>query len=103
MMRILVAVTLLATAPAFASKTIDLDAATIADINAALDAGALTSEQLVQMCLARIAAFDRKGPSLHAIITLNPKALDVARALDAERKSKGRRSPTSTRRSTPAR
>src|SRR5439155_8917567 len=78
--------------PVFA-KTIELDSATIADINAAFDAGTLTAEQLVQMCLARIAAFDRKGPSLHAVMTLNPKALDAARALDAERKSKGRRSP----------
>src|SRR4051812_38698510 len=81
-----------ALAPAFA-KTIDVDSATIAELNAALDAGALTSEKLVQMCLARIAAYDRKGPSLHAVMALNPKALDEARALDAERKAKGRRSP----------
>ena len=81
-----------ALAPALA-KTIDLDSATIADINAALDAGTLTSERLVEMCLARIAAFDRKGPSLHAVIALNPNALEQARALDAERKAKGRRSP----------
>ena len=79
-------------APALA-KTIDLDAATIADINAAFDAGTLTAEKLVQMCLARIEAYDRQGPSLHAVITLNPKALETARALDAERKAKGRRSP----------
>src|SRR5262245_52665392 len=77
----------------FAAKTIELDAATVADINAAFDAGTLTAEQLVQLCLARIAAFDKKGPSLHAVITLNPKAVETARALDAERKAKGRRSP----------
>src|SRR5438552_2758105 len=78
--------------PALA-KTIDLDAATIADINAAFDAGTLTSEMLVQLCLARIQAYDRQGPSLRAVITLNPKAVDLARSLDAERKAKGRRSP----------
>src|SRR3954468_3426944 len=78
--------------PAFA-RTLDLDSATIADINAAFDAGTLTAEKLVTLCLARITAFDRKGPDLHAVMTLNPKALEVARALDAERKSKGRRSP----------
>ncbi len=89
---VLAATTLLALAPAFA-KTIDFDAATIADINAAFDAGTLTAESLTQMCLARIAAFDRKGPSLHAVMTLNPKALEQARALDAERRTKGRRSP----------
>jgi amidase len=75
------------------AKTIELDAATIADINAAFDAGTLTAEKLVQMCLARIEAYDRQGPKLHAVITLNPKALETARALDAERKAKGRRSP----------
>ena len=72
------------------AKTIDFDAATIADINAAFDAGTLTAETLVQMCLARIEAYDRQGPSLHAVIALNPKALETARALDAERKAKGR-------------
>ena len=79
--------------PARAAKTIDLDALTIADINAAFDGGALTAEKLVQLCLARIQAYDRQGPSLHAVITLNPKALETARALDAERKAKGPRSP----------
>src|SRR4051812_50054835 len=66
---------------------------TIADINRAFDHGALTAERLVQLCLARIEAYDRKGPSLHAGIALNPKALDTARALDVERKTKGPRSP----------
>ena len=75
----LAAIVLLALEPAFA-KSIDFDAATIADINAAFDAGTLTAESLTQMCLARIAAFDRKGPSLHAVMTLNPNAL--AEAID---------------------
>src|SRR5712692_3317542 len=82
----------LALAPALA-RTLDLDSATVADVNAAFDAGSLTAEKLVQLCLARIAAYDRKGPSLHAVITLNPKALETARALDAERRTNGRRSP----------
>src|SRR6202043_1736261 len=72
---------------------VDFDALTIAEINHAFDAGALTSEKLVQLCLARIQAYDRQGPSLRAVLTLNPKALDTARALDAERKAKGPRSP----------
>ena len=78
---VVAATCLLALAPALA-KTIDFDAATIADINAAFDAGTLTAESLTQMCLARIAAFDRKGPSLHAVITLNPKAIEQARPID---------------------
>lgn len=78
--------------PLTAQRTVDLDAATIADVNAAFAKGTLTSEKLVQTFLARIDAYDRKGPMLRAVITVNPKALDTARALDAERKAKGPRS-----------
>jgi amidase len=79
-------------APA-AARPVAVDQATIADLNAAFAAGTLTAEKLMEMSLARIAAYDRAGPKLHAIITLNPKAMDEARALDAERKAKGPRSP----------
>jgi amidase len=76
-----------------APKTVDLDSATIADLNHAFDSGALTSEKLVALCLARIQAYDHRGPGLNAVITLNPKAIETARALDSERKAKGPRSP----------
>ncbi len=90
----LVAVFSIATfTPTLAKAPVELDALTILDINHAFDSGSLTSEKLVQLCLARIQAYDRQGPSIHAVMTLNPKALDTARALDAERKAKGRRSP----------
>src|SRR6516165_638515 len=79
--------------PVLDAKTIDLDSATIADINAAFKSGTLTAEKLVQLCLARIQTYDREGPSLHAVMVLNPKAIETARALDAERKAKGPRSP----------
>ncbi|MGE0043787.1 MAG: amidase family protein [Vicinamibacterales bacterium] len=75
------------------ARTLDVDQATIADIAKALDAGTLTVEQLVGMSLARIKAYDEQGPKLNAIITLNPKALETARALDAELKAGHRRSP----------
>jgi len=80
-------------APVSAQKVINLDSATIADVNAAFNAGTLTAEKLTQMCLARIQAYDRQGPRLRAVITVNPRALDTARALDAERRTKGPRSP----------
>lgn len=79
--------------PMSARRAIDVDAATIADLNAAFAAGTLTSETLVRLHLARIEAYDRQGPGLRTILTLNPKALETARALDAERKTKGPRSP----------
>lgn len=75
------------TAPA---ATFVFESATIADINRAFEAGVLTSEKLTEMCLARIEAYE---PKLHAVITLNPKALETARALDAERTRQGPRSP----------
>jgi amidase len=71
----------------------NLATANIADIQAAMDKGTLTSEQLLQLYLARIKAYDQQGPKLNTIITLNKNALSEARALDAERKTKGPRSP----------
>lgn len=75
------------------AKTFELTTATVADINAAFDAKVLTSEKLVQLYLKRIEAYDEQGPRINAVLALNPKALETARALDAERKAKGPRSP----------
>jgi amidase len=75
------------------AATFDLETAGVQDIQAAVDAGALTYEKLVSLYIARINAYDQKGPKLNSVITLNPKALETARALDAEYKAKGRRSP----------
>ena len=76
-----------------AAETFELTTATIADINRAFDSGALSSEHLVKLSLARIAAYDEAGPKLNAVLLLNPDAIQTARAMDAERKEKGRRSP----------
>ena len=75
------------------STHFELTTASIADINAAFDAGALTSEQLVQMYLDRIAAYDHAGPEINAVLALNAQAQATARALDAERTATGPRSP----------
>src|SRR6202047_5162123 len=75
------------------TATFDLQTATVADINAAIDAGALSSEKLVGLYLKRIEAYDKKGPKINSVITLNPGALEEARALDAERKPTGGGSP----------
>lgn len=69
-----------------------LEEASIADIQHAVDSGALTYRKLTQMYLARIQAYDKQGPKLNSIITVNPDALKTAAALDAERRTKGRRS-----------
>jgi amidase len=72
---------------------VDLANATIADLNVAFDKGTLTAEALTEMYLARIAAYDKHGPSINAVIALNPNALSEARALDAERKAGRIRGP----------
>jgi len=72
---------------------LNLTTATVADVQAAFKAGTLTSEKLTSLYLARIEAYDKKGPTINAVITLNPKALDEAKALDAERKAGKIRGP----------
>ena len=56
--------------------------ASIADVRAALESGRLTSRQLVQQYLTRIALYEDR---VNAIITVNPNALAEADALDKER------------------
>ena len=56
--------------------------ATIASIHAALAAGQLTCTQLTRLYLDRIAAYNMQGPALHAIITINPKAMETAAEMD---------------------
>ena len=53
----------------------------------------VTSERLVDLYLARIAAHDQTGSRLNAVVCINPNAATAARALDEERKSRGPRSP----------
>jgi amidase len=59
--------------------------ATIQELQLALRAHLITSEQLVQMYLNRIAAYDHAGPNLNSFIHLNAQALDEARARDRDR------------------
>lgn len=75
------------------ADTFELREATIADITTAMDAGALTTESLVQLYLNRIDAYDDQGPALNALITVNPNALDEARILDQERQAGQIRGP----------
>ena len=79
--------------PAALGQEIDPTTASLEEINRGFEAGTLSSERLVTLCLARIEAFDESGPGLNAILTLNPRALETARELDEERKSTGPRSP----------
>ena len=60
-----------------------VEEATIADLHAAYTSGRATVRDVIQACLDRIAAYDRKGPALGLVIALNDRALAEADALDA--------------------
>ncbi|HEV8360189.1 MAG TPA: amidase family protein [Candidatus Thermoplasmatota archaeon] len=64
---------------------INLHHATIADLQAALTAGTITSVQLVDAYVARVAAYDNGGPLLNSIQEISASAHAQALALDQER------------------
>jgi amidase len=71
------------TAEAKAGKEFAVVEATIDDIHAAYRVGRLTARALVQTYLDRIEAYDRNGPKLNSVISLNSEALAEADRLDA--------------------
>ncbi|MBA2277094.1 MAG: amidase [Chloroflexia bacterium] len=71
----------------------ELESATVADLRVALDSRRLSVRELTQAYLARIEAIDRSGPTLNSIMEINPDALALADALDAELRDGGPRGP----------
>lgn len=67
----------------------DIIETTIEDIHRAYQSGQLTVRQLVQTYLDRIAAYDKQGPAINAIITINASALEEADRLDTKFKASG--------------
>lgn len=65
--------------------------ATIEQLHAALESGRLSSEELVRHYLSRIDHFDKKGPRINALISLNPGAIEDARRSDAQRRHQAHR------------
>jgi amidase len=59
---------------------------TVAQLEAAMAAGTLTSEALTREYVTRIIAIDQNGPGVNAVIELNPDALDMARNADKLRR-----------------
>jgi amidase len=75
------------------TSSFELMEATIPQLQAALAAGTITSRDLVSMYLARIEAYDQRGPALNAISVINANAIAEAAALDAERRAGTTRGP----------
>lgn len=64
----------------------------IDELYEALNEKVITSEQLVQYYLERIESYDKQGPAINSMISINDEALEIAKQLDAERESEGPRS-----------
>src|SRR5512145_3036522 len=71
----------------------ELDELTITDLQQALESGKYSSKQLVEKYSDRIGDIDKKGPTLHSVIEMNPDAERIAADLDRERKERGPRGP----------
>jgi amidase len=70
-----------------------LEEATAGQLQEWMTSGRYTARQLTELYLRRIDDVDRAGPALRSVIEVNPDALSIADALDAERKAKGPRGP----------
>ena len=74
-------------------KSFELDEITITELQEGMKSGKFTARALVEKYSARIDEIDKQGPTVNAIIEMNPDALAVADELDRERKAKGPRGP----------
>ena len=72
--------------PGAPSNSLQLVEASVPELQQALRSKLITSEQLVQMYLNRIAAYDKVGPLLNSFIHINANALEEARARDRDRR-----------------
>ncbi|MCU1693653.1 MAG: hypothetical protein JWM64_2744 [Frankiales bacterium] len=75
--------------PASAAEPFRWTEATIAQVHSALLDGRVTCREVVIGYLARIAAYDRQGPSFNSIIAVDPSAVAQADALDADQARTG--------------
>jgi amidase len=72
---------------------VDLETATVAQLNQLLDLKEISSEELTQAYVDRIHALNSHGPSLNAVRALNPNALREAKAADELLRKKGPHGP----------
>ena len=82
-----------APADRYVASSFELQDVTIAELQQGMTSGKYTAHQIAELYLGRIDELDHQGPKLNEVIELNPDALAIADALDAERKTKGPRGP----------
>lgn len=74
-------------------SAVDYTETDIDTLQSLMEQGDLSSQTLTEFYLARIEEIDRSGPYLNSIIEINPQAVEIAVALDEERKTQGPRGP----------
>ena len=76
-----------------ARQKFQLMEASINEIHRSLENGKLTCHSLVQQYLDRIKAYDQQGPTLNAMLYVNPKVLEQADAMDKQFKRDAKLKP----------
>ena len=71
----------------------EFENATILELQSSFKSEKITSRLLTEAYIKRIDQVDKHGPTINSVIEINPEAMDIAEALDRERKEKGARSP----------
>jgi amidase len=64
-----------------------LNEITIDQLQEMMKSGKASSKSITKLYLDRIAAFDKRGPAINAVIEINPDAIAIAKQMDAERKN----------------
>ncbi|PYQ32937.1 MAG: amidase [Acidobacteria bacterium] len=80
-------------APGALPAPFELEEMTVGEMQEGMRSGRYTARSLTEAYLGRIEAIDKRGPAINSMIELNPDALAIADALDAERKQKAPRGP----------
>ena len=75
------------------NTSFQMEEITIAEMQAAMESGELTARRLIELYIERIEHIDKRGPTIRSVLQINPDALEIADALDQERKDKGPRGP----------
>ena len=72
---------------------LDLTETTVAELQKKMQDGSLTSRKITQYDLDQVEKLDKNGPTLKAVIEVNPDALTIAEEMDKERKAGKVRGP----------
>ncbi|HEX8462644.1 MAG TPA: amidase [Segetibacter sp.] len=74
-------------------KDDELIEVTIDELQAKMEKGEMSSKDITKWYLKRIENIDKSGPAINSVIELNPDAIQIAEAMDAERKAGKVRGP----------